>query len=83
MAESKRCQRLVCSSDRILTIGARAKDMHWYEIHGDVADQCYGIHIFKGDGDTTIFDVCLECGQVQGKFPEPPMFMEPDYADTD
>ncbi len=77
MPDIRTCQRADCGSYRILTIGARAKDMHWYEIHGDTADECYGA-IFSPDGDTTEITLCLHCGQIQDKFPHPPMFMEQD-----
>lgn len=74
------CKRPECGSHRILTITARAKDMHRYDIHGEEANQCYGA-VFSPDGDTTEITLCLHCGQIQGEFPHPPMFMEADYTE--
>ncbi len=82
MTKPKKCQRAVCNSDRILTIGARAKDMHYYDILGESCDQNYGA-VFSSDGDTTEITLCLQCGQVQHEFPHPLMFMEPGYSDLD
>ncbi len=77
----QKCQRVACSTKyRLLTIRARAKDMHSYEINGIDSDNNYAA-LFDSDGDTTEITLCLECGQVQGEFPHPPMFMEPDYTD--
>jgi len=52
--------------------------MHEYTIHGETSDQGYA-NVFSNDSDTTNIDICLECGQVQGEFPYPPMFMEVDF----
>lgn len=82
MAEPKKCQRAFCGSDRILTIHARAKDMHTFEIHGEVQDGHYG-GVLSDDGDSTDVTFCLSCGQIQAEFPFPPMFMEPDYFDPE
>ena len=76
------CQRNECKSNRLLTVHARAKDMHWYKIMGRECENGYG-STFSSDSDTTTFTACLDCGQMQGEFPEPLMFLEPDYIDPD
>ncbi len=68
-----------CQSDRVLTITARAKDMHTYQLDTEEATHCYAA-IFETDRDTTELSICLECGQVQGDFPHPPMFLEVGYT---
>ena len=83
MKKERACQSPACRVKyRLLTIRARAKDMHSYTINGMDSDGNYAA-VLCTDGDTTEFTVCLECGQVQGEFPEPPMFMEPDYSDPE
>ncbi len=69
------CQRSECRSSRILTIRARAKDMHSYSMKEMEAFQMYAM-IFSSDGDTTEITLCLECGQVQGEFPYPETYFE-------
>lgn len=63
------CQR--CNSDRVVNINAKASDLFLVLI-GDKEENGYlpkdmGI----GGGDYLAMDYCLECGQVQGKFPLP------------
>ncbi len=61
------CQ--TCKSNRILNYCAKSSDCNWYNIDG-VEKEGYvpsGLNI--GSGDYVEFELCLECGQVQGKWP--------------
>lgn len=60
------CQR--CGTNSILTIRARAKDMHDYTLPDGKELEGYAIW-FSSDGDTTEISLCHICGQVQGEFP--------------
>ncbi len=71
------CQR--CNSDRVLSVRAKATDMHSYEFKGEVADQTYAIDF--GSGDYTEFKCCMECGQMQGEFPKPCFMEDQDTCD--
>ena len=61
-----------CSSDRIISIGGKTSDMfncQYKDIdHGGYVPE--GIIIGDGGyGDYIQFNLCLECGKIQGKFP--------------
>jgi len=76
-----KCQR--CGSERILSAGCKCSDMFTasvgdLEIDGYVPDDL-GI----GGGDYVELDLCLDCGQLQGKFPLPLSKMEQDASDKD
>jgi len=62
-----RCQK--CKSNRILSISCKHSDCWDGEFkgkeHSGYAPSIEGVC----DGDDTSPDICLECGQVQGKFP--------------
>lgn len=69
-----KCQK--CSSERVAGIGAKCSDLCNWSI-GDNQDDGYvpndmGI----GGGDYIDFEFCLNCGQIQGKFPLPPTEIE-------
>ncbi len=61
-----------CGSDRILKVCGKTSDMfncHYKNIEHDgyVPDN---IHVGDdGYGDYVQFDLCMECGKIQGKFP--------------
>jgi len=74
----KKCIR--CESDRILEIGGKTSDCYGHaykdkEYTGYVPD-----NVGIGGDDYIEFSYCLECGQIQGKFP----VADPDveYDDT-
>lgn len=62
------CQR--CNSYRILEMNAKASDCQTYDLQGaekegyapDIEDICQGDYVFP--------KICLDCGQVAGKFPK-------------
>jgi hypothetical protein len=60
-----------CGKDRILNISAKCSDLCHTNL-GDLESNGYvpeGLGI--GNGDYLEFKLCLDCGQVQGKFPIP------------
>jgi len=71
------CQN--CKSERVASVNAKCSDLFDMDIGekeyegyvpGDVVfgEGCYG--------DYVRFKVCLDCGQMQGKWPNPPMAVE-------
>jgi len=72
-----KCHR--CNSERTLEVSAKCADLCFvrmgdFEHNGYVPQDC-GITY----GDYVMFDLCLECGQLQGKFPRPnPSFTKGD-----
>ena len=69
-----RCQR--CSSSRLARVRAHCSDLCSVDLAGrhlhDYVPRDLGI----GGGDDVQFDYCLDCGQIQGKFPLPRASME-------
>lgn len=69
-----------CRSDRIISIGGKCQDMCWAEFNGKEYDGYVPTELTVGKdgyGDYLQFKYCLECGQIQGRFPEPnPKFYE-------
>jgi hypothetical protein len=65
----KSCQR--CSSNRIGRVLAHCSDMCSVDL---ASRHEYGYvprDLGIGGGDDVQFDYCLDCGQIQGKFPLP------------
>lgn len=72
-----------CNSKRILEITAKCSDCCAFTI-GSVSGDGYvpkGLGI--GGGDYVDFKLCLECGQVQGKFPIPLTVYERDISNEE
>lgn len=64
-----KCKR--CSSERILFVQAHCRDLCFMRI-GEKEHDGYVLGGFGiGAGDDVEIDICLDCGQVQGKFPVP------------
>lgn len=61
------CQN--CNKDRVLSISGKTSDMCFSKFQDKKTDGYvpYGMNI--GGGDYLEFEVCLDCGQVQGKWP--------------
>jgi len=71
-----KCQK--CSSERVLGAGAKCSDMFYCSI-GDIEYDGYIPNdLGVGNGDYFELDFCLDCGQVQGKFPLPISKLERD-----
>lgn len=75
------CQR--CGSERILRAGCKCSDRFVCNIgmldHDGYVPNDLGI----GGGDYVEFDLCLDCGQLQGNFPLPQTEMEKDINDDE
>src|ERR1700735_917563 len=71
LAEAKNgCKR--CGSDKILSFSGKCSDLCWTSYKGIEKDGYVpsGIGIDQqGYGDYVEGDLCLNCGQMQGKFP--------------
>lgn len=66
------CQ--TCGKERLLHLSAKASDCFSWRINGgeDLGKRNFGylLHDFGiGGGDYLDFTFCLDCGQIQGKFP--------------
>ena len=68
------CQR--CGSIRVAGISSKSSDLNAVHVgtaeHVGYVPEGFGI----GGGDYIEFEWCLECGQIQGKFPLPPTSLE-------
>ena len=64
-----------CKSDRIASVTGKTSDLCFYEYKGKESDgyvpTTVGIAGPDDFGDYIRFSYCLECGQIQGKFPIP------------
>ncbi len=58
-----------CKSDRIANVSSKASDLHWVSIAGIEKDGYLPSDMGIGGGDYTSFNWCLDCGQIQDKFP--------------
>lgn len=68
------CQR--CNSKRILSAQGKCNDLCCLDIGKKeyVGYVPQGLNI--GDGDEMFFNVCLDCGQMQGQYPIPTHSLE-------
>lgn len=72
-----------CNSKRVASVTAKCSDCCGVNM-GDSSHEGYvpkdlGI----GGGDYVEFSFCLDCGQLQGKFPLPPAEIEKDITDEE
>lgn len=70
----KKCQR--CESDRIVDVTAKCSDLSAGSIHGNEWDGYVPDDLGVGGGDYVDIVYCMECGQLQGKFPLPKSELE-------
>jgi hypothetical protein len=68
------CKR--CDSTRILTVNAHCKDLGSFEINGASYDGYVPDDLGIGRADDVEFDLCLDCGQIQGRWPLPQSKLE-------
>ncbi len=71
------CQR--CKSERILTVDAKCSDCCSCSINDHESDGYVPTDVIIGKdgyGDYVRFSLCLDCGQMHGKFPQPIMALE-------
>ncbi len=71
-----------CGSDRIISISAKCSDCFGMTIYGRDYDGYVPKDIGVGGGDYIELDYCMECGQIQGKFPLPQAKFEIDLCIT-
>lgn len=69
-----KCQR--CSGGRLARILAHCSDMCSVDMVGCRQHGYVPRDLGIGGGDDVNFDYCLDCGQIQGKFPLPSTRME-------
>lgn len=71
-----KCQR--CESDRIMTVSGKCSDLCCANINGNDHDGYVPKDIGLKDryGDYVELDYCLNCGQIQGKWPIPECALE-------
>lgn len=76
------CQR--CGSERIATVSGKTSDLCYVSV-GEAEHDDYVPHDMNiGGGDYLEFDLCLDCGQLQGEFPVPKTKLEGgDSSDED
>jgi len=68
------CQR--CNSDRILSASAHCRDLGVFEIRGHEHEGYVPGDLGIGEDDDVSFDLCLDCGQMQGAWPLPQSKLE-------
>lgn len=76
------CQR--CKSERVLHVSAKCSDLCFVSIGEKEKDGYVPGDVVFGEGqfgDYVRFDLCLDCGQMQGKWPNPPMSLETGEED--
>ncbi len=69
-----RCQR--CDGARLAHILARCSDMCSVDLAGRHRSGYVPRDLGIGGGDDVQFTHCLDCGQLQGRFPVPPSGIE-------
>jgi len=75
----KKCIR--CGSDRVISISGKTSDCYGHNYNGKNYDGYVPDNIGIGGDDYIEFDLCLECGQVQDKFPKQDPDVEYDEDD--
>jgi hypothetical protein len=58
-----------CKSPRILQVSAKCADCFTVAVGGHEHDGYVPGDLGIGDGDYVEFDMCMNCGRVQGSFP--------------
>lgn len=74
-----KCQK--CLSERVAYICAKCSDNGSCKIDGQENNGYVLGDMGIGGGDYVEFSWCLECGQIQGKFPLPACELEKDISD--
>lgn len=70
------CQ--TCKSDRVVLVDGKTSDMCGVNINDKTAHGYVPSDMGIGGGDYLRFELCLNCGQVQGEFPLPQTELESD-----
>ena len=74
------CQK--CNSKRILDVNAKCSDLCHVTLNGKENDGYVPDDLGIGGGDYVEFKLCLDCGQIQGKFPLPKTELEEAEDDS-
>lgn len=69
-----KCQK--CASPRVADISGKCSDCCGWSLGDNQEDGYVPGDMGIGGGDYIEFKFCLECGQIQGKFPRPPTEIE-------
>ena len=75
------CQR--CQSDRIASVSAKCSDMCSIDVGDNRMNGYVPDDMGIGGDDYIDFNWCLECGQLQGKFPLAQAGIEKDISDAE
>lgn len=78
------CQK--CKSERIIHVNAKCSDLCVVQIGDKEKDGYVPTDVVFGKGgfgDYVEFNLCLDCGQMQGKWPNPPMALETGEDDDE
>ena len=78
-----------CSSKRVASVYSHASDLHSVQLTLETSDGVRRVEhqgylpwdLGIGGGDDTQFEFCLDCGQIQGKFPLPLTCLEQGKGD--
>lgn len=68
------CQK--CQNDRVVRVNAKCDDRIHINLNGVEHDGYVPSDMNIGGGDYINAAVCLDCGQLQGKWPLPPSVLE-------
>lgn len=73
-----------CESKRVASVGGKTSDMCSVSIDGTLHDGYVPRDMNIGGGDYLDFELCFDCGKVQGKFPLPMTKLEnPEEEEAD
>ena len=61
------CQK--CQSERVAHVSGKCSDLFFGRLGAKEIQDYVPSDIGIGGGDYMTFDYCLDCGQIQGKFP--------------
>lgn len=75
------CQR--CNSSRIANVLAHCSDSCYISVAGKSQSDYPPKDMGFSGGNSVSFEYCLDCGQMQGKFPIPPCKLEESGVDND
>ena len=76
-----KCQR--CQSERVIAVCAKCSDCCGVNLGSSSMEGYVPTDLGIGGGDYIEFNLCLECGQLQGKFPQLSAAIEKDCSDAE
>lgn len=72
-----------CESERLAEVKGKCSNNCLVKFAGFETEGSIPEDLGIGGGEYLRFDICLNCGQMQGEFPTPPSYLEKDLPDTD